>query len=317
MLSQFVYSIDLGCTNAQKNANPFAGNGTFLNPYKICTVVQFNRIANNAAYLNKKFRLMEDLDFTGKTLNEIGTEATPFTGEFNGGNNKMSNIVFTKPANDDVGIHGIFRAIKNANIYNLNIVKPFMDPTLYPQGGFGWSLGILVGHAKSSWINDVKITQATMPGRDYSGILVGHLEDSFVSDSKTTGWITNTTSADALGGLVGMAYHSFITCSDSTVKIDYAYLYEYMFGFSDATSCHGGLIGAAQDSTIHNAETSGLIQFPMDQNGNYLPQNNHGAEGYGQVLGCAFDSCYSRLRSNLVLKVQDAQYQGGLVGWIQ
>jgi hypothetical protein len=179
------------------------GNGTPSEPYLISTAEQMNLIGTDFNDWDKHFRLINDIDlaaYTGTSFNLIGTPASPFTGTFDGNDNRILNFTYTSTATDYIGL---FRYVydPNAEIKNLHLTAPHID------AGTGWFVGALAGRL--------------------TGTLSGcHIEDGYVSaESKvgglvgqTYGWIENCSSSCSVsgdtyvGGLVGYNEDYISTC---------------------------------------------------------------------------------------------------------
>lgn len=98
----------------EKDYHPKNGFGTEDNPYLLVDVEDFSRIKNDkGAY----YKLANDIDFGGKTIESIGTKNNPFTGNFDGNNFSLSNICITN------NLNSIFGYTENAEIKNLNVIR--------------------------------------------------------------------------------------------------------------------------------------------------------------------------------------------------
>lgn len=96
---------------------------------RIYSIDDFKRIANNPS---GKYKLENDLDFTGDTLQFT---TTVFTGELDGNGHTIKNIT-KNLANEDINKIAMFYTnegtIKNLNIENINVTSD--KETSYPEG---------------------------------------------------------------------------------------------------------------------------------------------------------------------------------------
>jgi prepilin-type N-terminal cleavage/methylation domain-containing protein len=173
-----------------------SGTGTQLDPYLLYNESDFKQ----AAYqLNKYYKVMEDINFSGDKFYPFGTLTTNFTGGIDGNGKTLSNLI----------IHGINKSgfigslggslVENLNIDNITI-------TGFDNVGF-------VGYAMiNSITRGINITNANVSGRDNVGILAGralqtgtNFNNNFVSG--------NVSGNNYVGGAVGY--------SSSLVSVSY------------------------------------------------------------------------------------------------
>lgn len=232
------------CENAQGGTYT-SGNGQKNNPYLICNHEQFAQLAAESTVTTSYYRLGTDLDFTGRTYLPIGTYAIPFKGGFDGDGYTLSAITLS-----DADSQGVFPALQNANIKNLNIAGIFM------RGFPANHVGSLTGKAENSIIANVHVRGIDMDAGDFSGGLVGELINSSVHHTSTDGTLINREGTDSSGGLIGEAVTSDITYSASHVNL-----------VNTATSPAGGpssiagLVGSALKCRIKNVYADGNIDY--------------------------------------------------------
>lgn len=70
------------------------GEGTEASPYLIANAKQFNKIGEKQEYWgkDKHFKLINDIDLSGVSLNKIGTESCPFQGTIDGNYHSIKNL---------------------------------------------------------------------------------------------------------------------------------------------------------------------------------------------------------------------------------
>lgn len=78
------------------SAVELGGNGTVEAPYQISTtddlVFAMQQINSDESYRSACFVLTADIDLSGISWQAIGTAGAPFTGTFDGGNHRISNL---------------------------------------------------------------------------------------------------------------------------------------------------------------------------------------------------------------------------------
>ena len=73
-------------------------------------VIQANESAHDKAYAQSKFKMMNDIDFTGVTHTKIGqSETYKFDGTFDGQGYRITNLVMNEPSNTRIGFFGYCR----------------------------------------------------------------------------------------------------------------------------------------------------------------------------------------------------------------
>lgn len=90
----------------QKLPSVLPGAGTKEDPYQIKTADDMNKVAaflNEASYtfVDEYLALMNDIDYTGKELNPIGTTNVPFQGTLLGGGHTIKNISIAAAGTDN------------------------------------------------------------------------------------------------------------------------------------------------------------------------------------------------------------------------
>ncbi len=263
------------------------GNGDPNDPFLIYTAEQFNTIGTDPNNWDKHFILMNDIDmsvFTGDELNLIGLplhiETNPsFSGSFDGNNYNISNI--TIDTSTDIFSAGIFRVVRgeNAVIKNLNLINTTVNA--YEGSSAGTLAGVLYENAR---IENCVVIGGNVSGRFNCGGLVGacSINSTIINCSSSA----SVEGDDSVGGLTGSLSASLITNCHSTGNVT---------GRRDI----GGLIGRLFKASVKNC---------------YTDNNIEGQECAGGLVGSndsasIIDACYSS--SNVIVTLHIA---GGLVG---
>ena len=220
----------LGTVTAQ---DYFGGNGSETFPYLIYTTGDLQTLGATPADWDKHFRLITDLDMTGKAMTPIGNDPTPFTGTFDGSEFAISNLTINLPTTDYVGLFGSIHCTYDTGISDLGLINANITGD-YRVGG-------LVGEYHAGKISNCYVT-GTVNGRSNVGGLVGWAWGGRTHNCYTNtttsggsrvgglmggnkGWIKNCyaigivnggTEGDILGGLVGGNYYGTIDDSYAT-----------------------------------------------------------------------------------------------------
>lgn len=152
-------------------------------------------IAND---LSGNYVLAADITLTGQWT-PLGTEASPFTGTFDGGGHSIKGLTVT--ASSDLDNSGLFGYANNATLKNVSIIGAKVDGDEH--------VGILLGNAKKVTISGV-MTSGIVTGRDHVGGIVGDASGSadngeFTSISNcmsTAGVFSRTYQAGGIAGIV-------------------------------------------------------------------------------------------------------------------
>ena len=155
-------------------------------------------IAND---LGGNYVLAADITLTGQWT-PLGTEASPFTGTFDGGGHSIKGLNVT--ASRDLDNSGLFGYAKGATLKNVSIIGAKVDGDEH--------IGILLGNAKQVTISGV-MTSGIVTGRDHVGGIVGDASGSadngeFTSISNcmsTAGVFSRNYQAGGIAGIVNAA----------------------------------------------------------------------------------------------------------------
>ena len=109
-------------------------------------------------YASYKYRLMNDIDLTGKAWNPIGTSSNKFKGEFDG-NGKAIKCVSVS----NYEYAGVFGYVENAKIYNLICSGGIIEGTVVAGG--------IVAQAKTSEITNCINTNTVIGATKAAGVI--------------------------------------------------------------------------------------------------------------------------------------------------
>ncbi len=178
---------------------------------EISTCAQLNSIRSN---LSRKYKLVSNIDASCIT-NPIGTQSSPFTGNFNGAGYTISNLTINSSSNSYIGLFG--KTSSSAKIQNVGLVDVNISGYEYVGSLIGYNNGSIANSYVTGSVtgeyhkvgglagyNDGSIANsyatATVSSQGSSGGLVGVNEAGSIANSYATGSVT---SSDASGGLVG------------------------------------------------------------------------------------------------------------------
>ncbi|WP_446897112.1 cell wall-binding repeat-containing protein [Clostridium sp. LBM24168] len=324
---------------ADTEASLFAGgSGTEADPYQIATASQLNRVRR---YLNKSYVLTEDIDLAGYANWEpIGIfkavsdkpedEENPvlnlaFSGTFDGGGHKISNINISRSDDSGVGLFGCV-AGDNASINNLVVENTTVSGNKLVGGVIGYASfknaaesislvgennitgSFLVGGIVGGGFCDIKNSNAnadiTLIGDNVqgAGVLAGGMEACSLINCSATGTVTAVGNGSfSIGGLSGAAQESpsVEDCSaDVTITV------------GENSSMTGGLVGNAGTYDIENPT------FIKNCSANASIKAADSAERIGGIVGGGFYlDAYKEYRPvPTVYKVVDCKTFGSIEG---
>jgi len=205
----------------------------------IDSLVHLEKISSGEWPLSGDYELVGDIIINpfeirkmnhGEGFKPIGSDKTPFTGTFYGGNHKIYGLYINRP---DDGHIGLFGAIgEGGRVNNLNVIADTIIG-FYAVGALaGANSGVIRGCFSSGFVqakrdNECNVgglvgvnggrvaasfSGATVNGRAHVGGLVGFLT-SEISESYATGAVSGD---NYVGGLVGYAFGGSISMSFST-----------------------------------------------------------------------------------------------------
>jgi len=294
------------------------GDGTAGNPYQIATPEQLNTV-RETVYLDRHFILVDDIDLSesvwgsvygGAGWVPIGTEATPFTGDFDGNGNTISNLYINRSDTDGVGLFG---CIFDTAIQNVELADVKVTGKSYVGGLAGLNAGATITGSYTTGTSSVE-------GTDNVGGLVGVLASfndikAAITNSHATGFVAGS---NYVGGLVGQNGGGTITNSHATAAVEGNYYVgglagilasfndikaaitnSYATGTVAGTKAVGGLVGhSTGDAIIDTSHATGSVTG-TDYTGGLVGIND---------LGAAITDSY------VTGSVTGRDYVGGLVG---
>jgi hypothetical protein len=258
-----------------------SGTGEPNNPYQIATAEDLNDIGNHTEDCNKHFILINDVNlagYTGTQFKIIGNTGTPFTGVFDGNNQKIWNFTYSSTAVIwYIGLFGYLGTdgqIKDLGMENVDV-----------NAVNGGEIGGLAGWSEGTITNCYSTGNVIGNGNGSpSGGLVAFNNEGTITNCYSTG----TVSAPRYGGgLVGRNWGSISNCY-STCSV------------SDSDYGIGGLVGY-NDGSISNCYSTGAVS---GTSGSYYVGGLAGAN-----IG-SISNCYS------TGSVSGTSHVGGLVGYI-
>ncbi|MBN1181501.1 MAG: hypothetical protein JXB49_04380 [Bacteroidales bacterium] len=219
------------------------GIGTFEYPYLIYTAKHMNEIGEHPEDWASYFKMTADINLSEfkNNFNIIGyykdeNNKKPFTGVFNGENNKITDFTYLTTGKDRIGLFGYING-ESAQINDLSIV----DPNISSSGGK--YVGALVGHLEKGDITNCHVSGGNVSGSDTVGGLIGwnnvmlnitEIDEQWCEIGKITKCSsdTNVTGNRQIGGLIGLN-DGIITDCNSTE-----------FANVDGITEIGGLVGS-------------------------------------------------------------------------
>lgn len=265
--------------------------------YQIHSVVGVQNMVNHP---DADFELLRDIDLAGAVLTPVGTEAAPFTGEFDGGRYTISNFTVQASEDANVGFFGVLEgSVKNLNLADVTVVA----------GANSQNIGSLAG------VNNGTINRCTLTGtlrveqagqNVFCGSAVG-VNTGSVSSSDFTVDLSYTASGSAsIGGLAGAVQGGEIDNTDTNGKLD-------VTGGEGKTV--GLLVGTAKDATVKSCAFVGQSNTVDGKLFNALT----GAEENSSVTKCLWrDNDREPLSENVQAlrdKVVEKMYEMGSVMW--
>ena len=217
------------------------GTGEPNDPYRIATAEDLNDIGKYEEDWDKHFILTNDVnlaEYTGTQFNIIGRwtdwddpNNKPFTGIFDGNDNRIWNFTWTSGVRDGIGLFryvGYYAQIKNLGMENANV-----------DVGTIWRVGGLVAINWGGKITNCYST-GSISGDGYVGGLVGE-NYGVISDC----YSTCDVSGGQVSGLVGGNWGTITNC--------------YSTGSITGSGGNGGLVGYNGAGAITNCYSTGSV----------------------------------------------------------
>ncbi|MBQ9137714.1 MAG: hypothetical protein IJX65_03650 [Alistipes sp.] len=196
------------------------GDGSVSNPYiisrpsDITTLASLvNSTTDNAAYADKYYRQICDIDMTGIALPPIGaTSTTPFKGHYDGGGFTISNAKIT-PAKSTLPCALIGYGV-GAEVKNLTINSFTINSSAQYQAG-------IIGYAECCTVSGCTLEGTLNLYNLYSGGFVGYMEGGVVSHCRVDGRVENNVKGNNLTNESNVAYTAgFVgsACLDAIIE---------------------------------------------------------------------------------------------------
>ena len=296
-----------------EDASP--GKGTIDDPY----IINSKRQLNNIRYeLNSCYKLACDIDLESVEWEPVGNENMPFRGTIDGNGYTISNLSIMSSKQ---GTAGLFGAVENATIKNINIRN--VNLNLEDMS----SVGALVGYAlRNSIIRNCSVKgSGHISGAQNTGGLIGTIKNGSVSDCSSTVTVKGTYTSyyiQEVGGLIGCVKDSEInrcyaigqvtsTNGGAGGLIGKCVLEQSSSNISECYSTGdvtgvnrvGGLIGQADShSIIINCYALGNVEAYMKERSEI---GGLVGSGYGEIFRCY---------STGTITAMDSYWKGGLIG---
>lgn len=233
-------------------------------------------IAND---LSGDYVLAADITLTGQWT-PLGTEASPFTGTFDGGGHSIKGLTVT--ASSDLDNSGLFGYANNATLKNVSIIGAKVDGDEH--------VGILLGNAKQVTISGV-MTSGIVTGRDHVGGIVGD-----ASGTPDNGEFTSISNCMSTAGVFSRSYQAGgIAGIVNAANIDKCFFYGSATA-EDRNAGAGGisaLIDGGSGTFTNNVSAAIYIKGAASV-GNSDPNNNfehaHSIVGWNNNGSANFDT---------------------------
>ncbi|MFH1195793.1 MAG: T9SS type A sorting domain-containing protein [bacterium] len=283
---------------------PVAGDGSIGNPYQIVTLENLYWIAATDAVVPNPTQAtrstayyiqMNDIDASatstwdgGKGFYRIADGTTVYTGTYDGGEHKITNLVINRPLENQVGLFGYCYSgcsIKNLTLENCNVSG---------RERTGGLIGLLYHAAANTSVTISNChVSGTISGYSQAGGLIGYLwEDAGATGGETYNVFVNNCSVSAtvstsntarLGVLVGQC-----TGNSSTKNPRISKCFSSGSASSNNTGGNvGGLIGSFDYATISNCYSTASVSGNVgdDAGGGFIGSTSESDIGYCYSTG--------------------------------
>ncbi len=226
----------------------FSGAGTEQEPFEVATAADLRKVGSGTDGwgLDKYYTQTADIDLSGySNWSPIGNNANPFSGNFNGGGFKISNLKINRSTTDYQGLFGVTDS--GAELTDITVDSFDIDAKGRSGGLVGWNNGKIINCCVSGFIEG---------NRSYVGGLTGY-NFGEVHSSCSMGTVKNVISAlgHYTGGLIGRNYDQAIVSNS------------YSNSVVDGRNHVGGLIGGNGYSTVSNCYSTGAASGTGDDVG--------------------------------------------------
>ena len=220
----------------------FEGSGTEDDPYLISTPAELAGLAYNVnfggqTYAGKYFKQTADIDVSKYWWDAIGTNPSPFRGNYDGDNHTVSGIFTPYGETSDFNYQGLFGYIRGtsetdrAEISNIGIINSYIQGYKY--------IGAIAGYVQYTNIdNCYNASNVEGNSENIGGIVGWNSTSTTISNCYNTGIIIGGNKAGT-GGITGYNYKNSVVenCYNlGNINSDYNFV--------------GGIAGIHQDSSI-------------------------------------------------------------------
>ena len=235
-----------------------SGAGTAESPFLVATGDDLACIDGNVSYWGSHFAQTADVYLSGAAWTHgIGTEATAFTGAYDGGDFTINGLAL-EPV---TSYQGLFGNVANAAISNVRvngtIVIDSPDQVQWVGGLAGWAAASTLTDVRSS----VSITARVGYAAGYAGIAGGlDWNSSTLTDAWTNGDLDVTVkegNAECIGGVVGCGYAGTLVrpTASGVINVTISAGVPATSAQAQAMSV-GGILGFGQGMTITDASAT-------------------------------------------------------------
>ncbi len=310
------------------------GSGSEDDPYLISSAAELDELASRVnggeSFSGLYVLLTEDIDVSaisgGSFTTPVGTESSPFRGNFSGGGHTLSGLGVSAP--DDAAPRGLFGRIVGGSVRDLTVSSALV------RGGA--HTGGVVGSAENAVIENVSFS-GEVSGAAGTGGIAGAIEGGIVSDCSFTGSVTGSSGA---GGLFGSCASVSVSNCSSDASVEGAEYVGGLFGIAQelegfglrsrgtvsAPDQAGGVCGFCFDSYFGDCVNSASVigtdrrmggiagtargsSFLRCENGGNVYGETFVGGLIGSLCGCSLSYCLN------VGAVSGKNYIGGIAGW--
>ena len=200
------------------------GSGTEADPYLIHNPKEWNEATTKAQLTGIYFKIVNDIDFSGKEFYKMGSISNTFKGVLDGNNKTLRGIELKGGAYQGVvGYTANTAIIKDLNVENSNVLKATysgmivgynsgtvkhiyekdinITGTNYIGGTVGYNYG------STSKVQTIEALNIEVEGNDYVGGILGRNEYGLVREIK---FDTKVTGNNYVGGVTGYTYSNSV-----------------------------------------------------------------------------------------------------------
>ncbi len=237
---------------------------------------QFRKTPESEVFLNKNFKIMNDLDLNNVLFAPIGkNRELPFFGNLDGNFKKISNLKI-KTTNDPAGLFGNLQA----SIKNLSIINGSIEGTNF-VGGFAGEATVRIENCSF---------EGTITGKNYIGGIVGYGAVTITNCS----FNGNIQGEGEIGGIIGSIY-------GTTSQIKKCFNKGTIKGISTV----GGIVGYKSDCAIEECYNIGNITASAQIAGGIIGWSTGGSN---LNIPNYTSNCYNKG------KILAQKYSAGIIG---